>query len=567
LNLLEAPPHILGPVWQKYEDGRWYLPKKTLGVQVLAWMMTYLRMPGGELAGEPFRPTAEQCRFIMWWYAVDDEGKWVYSSGVLRRLKGWGKDPLAAALALAELCGPVMFSHFNENGNPVGKQRYAAWISVAAVSQEQTKNTFGLFPVMVSKELKQEFKLDINKFLIYSEAGGRLEAVTSNPASMEGNRPTFIIQNEIQNWTETEGGPAMANVIEGNLTKIPGARKLSICNAHIPGQDSVGERYWDNYQKILNGDDPDDGTLYDSIEAPPDTPGPVEVIQLYKDAVDEDYSAYEEAVEKLRVGITVAAGDAHWLPIDEIVKAVLNRNNLPTESRRKFYNQVNAAEDAWIAPWDWDAVEDKTLALKPRDRICLGFDGSKSNDHSALAACRVEDGAVFLIKAWNPADQPNGEVPREEVDRFVDKMFSTYDVVGFRSDVKEFEAYVDIWSRKYRRNLKVNASPNNPISFDMRGQTKRFSLDCEDFLDNVLAGSDPSVDTKPLTHTGDRALRKYVLNAHAYLTTYDTISIQKASKDSPRKIDGAVSAVLAWGSRKDYLLSKKARTGKAVVLR
>lgn len=555
-KLLESPPHIIGNTWRKYEDGSWYLPEKSLGFQVITWMFKYLRMPGGKFAGEPFVPTREQARFIMWWYAVDDEGNWLYRRGVLRRLKGWGKDPLAAAMSLAELCGPVAFSHFDEDGNPVGKRRPAAWVSIAAVSQDQTKNTFSLFPVMISKELKADYGLDVNKFLIYSEDGGRLEAVTSSPASMEGNRPTFVIMNEIQNWDSSVSGPEMENVIEGNLTKIPGARGLSICNAHIPGKDSIGERYWDSYEKYLTGEAPFDGTYYDSIEAPADTPGPVEIEAVYRENPD----AFEDAVDKLRQGLLVAAGDAHWLPIEDIIKSCLSRNNLPTESRRKFYNQVNAAEDAWISKQEWDHKEVRIpgLELKPRDRICLGFDGSKSNDHSALSACRVDDGAVFLIKAWNPKDYKNGEIPREDVDRMVSLMFDTFDVVGFRSDVKEFEAYVDIWSRKYKRFLKVNASPNNPVAFDMRGQTKKFSLDCEDFHNSVIEHQ--------LKHNGDVKLRQYVLNAHAYITQYDTVSIQKASKDSPRKIDGAVSAVLAWGSRKEYLMSKNARSGRVWVM-
>src|SRR5699024_3166531 len=100
------------------------------------------------------------------------------------------------ALSLAELCGPVAFSHFDESGKPVGKARHAAWVTVAAVSQDQTKNTFSLFPTMISKELKSDYGLDVNRFIIYSEAGGRLEAATTSPGSMEGNRPTFVVENE-----------------------------------------------------------------------------------------------------------------------------------------------------------------------------------------------------------------------------------------------------------------------------------------------------------------------------------------------------------------------------------
>jgi len=107
--------------------------------------------------------------------------------------------------------------------------------------------------------------------------------------------------------------------------------------------------------------------------------------------------------------------------------------------------------------------------------------------------------------------------------------------------------------------LKVNASPNNPVAFDMRGNTKRFAMDCERFLDSVLE--------RELSHDGNVTLRTHVLNARRYPTNYDAISIRKASKDSSRKIDAAVCAVLAFGARQDFLMSKKNRSRKAVVLR
>ena len=63
------------------------------------------------------------------------------------------------------------------------------------------------------------------------------------------------------------------------------------------------------------------------------------------------------------------------------------------------------------------------------------------------------------------------------------------------------------------------------------------------------------------THNGDPLLRWYVLNAHRHPTPWDAISIRKESKDSSRKIDGAVTAVLAFGARQQYLLDRKTRNG------
>lgn len=558
-ELLPSPPYIVGPTWQRTVDGGWHLPEKTLGWGVLNWWAKYVKTPGGDHAGSAFMPTLEQARFVLWWYAVDDEGRFIYREGVLRRMKGWGKDPLCAAIALVELCGPVAFSHFDSNGDPVGKPRHAAWIQIAAVSQEQTKNTFRLFPVMISKDLKVEYGLEVNKFVIYSAIGGNIEAVTSSPASMEGNRPTLVIRNETQWWGvgpggEVNDGHAMREVIEGNVTKIAEARTLSICNAHIPGNDTVAELDYDTWQDVESGKSVEVGSLYDALEAPADTP--VSEIPSQK----EDPEGYEKGVQMLREGLEIARGDSYWLPVKEILLSVLDRKNPISESRRKFLNQVNAHEDSWIAPTEWDrlALTEPIFQLKKDDRITLGFDGSKSNDWTALVACRIEDGCLFVIKVWNPENYPNDEVPREDVDATVRSCFERYDVVAFRADVKEFEAYVDQWGKDFKKKIKVNASPNNPIAFDMRGQTKRFAFDCERFLDAVLE--------REVYHDGNLTLRQHVLNARRHPTIYDAISIRKTSKDSSKKIDAAVCAVLSFGARQDFLMSKRNRSGRVVVI-
>lgn len=550
-KLLPAEPHIDGPTWRRYSDGSFYLPERTLGWGIINWLASYVRSPDGE---ERFLPTLEQARFLLWMYAVDENGEYLYRSITLRRAKGWGKDPLCAALSLAELCGPVAFSHFDLRGEPVGKQRFAPWIQVVSTSWDNTKNAMMMFPALATDKLRKEHKLEINKTIVYSGSGGRIESCTSSPYALEGNRPTLVIANETQWWKENNDGHSLANVINGNVTKVRGARKLSICNAHIPGEDSVAERDHDAWQAVKAGQAVDTGVLYDSLEAPADTP--VSEIPSQK----EDPKGYEKGIEKLRKGIEIACGDSVWLDVDEIVASVLDVRNPVTESRRKHLNQLNAQEDSWVAPYEWDRVADPAAVLAKGDRITLGFDGSKSGDWTALVACRVDDGCLFLVQAWDPLKFPNEEVPREDVDAVVRSCFERYEVVAFRADVHMFESYVDAWSRDFKRVLKVNASPNNPVAFDMRGTVKkRFVLDCERFLDAVLE--------EELSHDGNPVLRQHVLNARRHPTNFDAVSIRKASKDSAKKIDAAVCAVLAFGARQEFLMSKRNRSRKAVVLK
>lgn len=76
----------IGPTWKRDESGKFVLPERTLGWEILRWIHTYV---GGK-GGGPFEPTKEQKRFILWWYAIDDRGRFVYRDGVLQRIKGWG---------------------------------------------------------------------------------------------------------------------------------------------------------------------------------------------------------------------------------------------------------------------------------------------------------------------------------------------------------------------------------------------------------------------------------------------------------------------------------------------
>lgn len=85
-------PVSVGPTWAENPDWdgvnpgeRYKLPRWTLGWQAAAWVHENLLND----EGDPFRLTAEQLRFLLWWYAVDGNGRFVYRQGILQRLKGW----------------------------------------------------------------------------------------------------------------------------------------------------------------------------------------------------------------------------------------------------------------------------------------------------------------------------------------------------------------------------------------------------------------------------------------------------------------------------------------------
>lgn len=343
------------------------LPARTLGWAVLAWTVRYLCQPDGPDAGKPWRFSAEQVRFLLWWYALDALGRFTYRRAIYRRSKGHGKDPLCAALALVEFLGPCRYGGTTDAGEPIAIPHPSAWVQLAAVSEAQTNNTMSLVLGMPEGSPAVEvYGLDIGKTIIYSRTG-KLQTVTSSPRSMEGNRPSFALLNEVQHWLSSNDGHAMADVIRRNLGKSrDGAgRSVEICNAHVPGEESVGEKSYEAWQSIVESRSQASGVLYDSREAPATTD--------MSDPVS------------LRVGLAAAYGDsAAWVDLDRIAGEI----------------------------WDPGTPACSSTPSPPGDLVTIGGDGSRLDDSTAIAACRVPDGLLDLAAVWEqPSRRDVGSSP------------------------------------------------------------------------------------------------------------------------------------------------------------
>lgn len=520
-----------------------YIPprNRTLGPFAFMWCSKYLVQPDGPDAGKPWRFTEEQERILHRWYEIDENGRFVYRQGTIRRLKGWGKDPFTAAIAAFEFVGPCRFSHWDKDGDPVPRTQPAAWVQIAATSMDQTRNTMTVFPNLFSAEAIEKYGIDVGKQIIYSAVGNRIEAVTSSARALEGGRSTFNLLNETQHWIETNGGHAMALTIAGNLAKSRGggARSMEITNAPLPGEDSVAERTYHAWAK-LHEKGPEvpraAGVYYDSVEAPG-----------IKDLTDRD---------ALEAGILAARGDAHWLDVDWIISTIYAGTYPAYQSRRMFLNQLVSDDDSLINPVDWDAcASDETL--RKGDRITLGFDGGKTDDATALVAMRVSDRLVQPLGIWEaPNNAPNWEVPRDQVIDAVHAAFATYDVVGFFADVALWEAEVQAWSEEYRTRLLVKASGKSTVGRDMRGGLAEITQANERLV--------AAVESHAVKHTGHHTLRRHVLNAKRKINRFG-VSFTKEHRESKRKVDGYAAMLLADLARTNLLESgklKRPRTGR-----
>ena len=521
--LASLPPIHIGPTWKKTDAGKWMLPKHTLGWQIVGWCSEYLLND----EGQPWRFTAEQLRFILWWYAVDERGRFVYRKGVLQRMKGWGKDPLLAAICLVELVGPSRVGWWDKDGNPVGVPHPRAWVQVTAVSQTQTVNTMDAILAMMSDKLIAAYGIKPGAELIKANRGKcRLVAVTSSYRALEGGRTTFTVLNETHHWIAGNGGIKMYETIDGNTTKSNGgtARYLAITNAYLPGEDSVAEKMRDAWQKIEDGKAVGVGFLYDSLEAHAKTPlDPAILVHI----------------------LPLIRGDSVWLDIESIIPSILDTSIPASRSRRMWLNQIVAEEDALYGPSEWEDVADDDAVLAPGDEIVMGFDGGKSDDATALVALRVSDATAFPLLIEEKPDGPLGDgwtVDREKVDSAVHEAFRLYDVKGFYADVALWESYIDDWAEAYREHLIVKATGQHSIAWDMRTSLQKSTLAHERLMRAIF-------DVK-LRIQRDPDMKRHMLNARRRENNYG-VSFGKESRESPRKVDAYAALLLAYEALHD----------------
>lgn len=545
------PPIIIGPTWA-VKDGHWVLPEATIGWDVLAWCGTELQHG----RDEPWRFTMEQARFLLWWYAVDEKGHWLYHDGVLQRLKGWGKDPVGACILMVEMLGPCRVAEMDHD-TPVATDAPNAWVQTAATSLDQTKNTMRLLPGLVTPAAKAHYGLQIGKELVHALDGERLiQAVTSAPASLEGARATCVLKNETQHWLANNSGHEMAAVIERNATKSAdgAARTLAITNAYEPSEESSAQADREAWELMESGDSISVGLLYDSLEAPPEAPLTPEAAPIVARSI---------------------CGDSYWLDTDRIVKSILDPRNPPSRSRRFWYNQIHATEDAWTDPAWFDKGKCKGATPDPKDELVMFFDGSKSNDTTGLVACRLSDGLAYTLAMWQKPPGKRGEgwtVPRAEVDIKVRETLDRLNVVAFWGDPSHaqddesgeryWDALFDGWHQDYGDKLECWAmlgkerGSGHAIMWDMTSpaRTAEFTAAAERCAAEIEDGD--------VLWDGDPRLRSHVRNAKKFPNAYG-VSLWKGHRMSKRKVDLAVCLVGARMLRRRLLNMprKKKRTG------
>lgn len=540
---------------------------RTLGWHAIAWAEGWtgfpdipdgwrgLTQPNGPRARKPFRLTERQKRFRLWWYALDDDGQWLYNYAARRQAKGSGKSPDMGVLCLTEFLGPVRLASFRRGapGGVEGRPVDMPWVQIAATAESQTANTMRMVRAFAPKRshVVEFYNLDPGKTIYYGLPEKTLEVITSSSTSAEGAEASFVAGDELEHWKPSNGGPELAATLADNLAKS-GNRMVGTNNAWEPGIGSVAETDWDAWllqeEGKLRGDT---RVLYDAVMAWPgvDLSDPAEL----RAALEHVYGDCDW--KRPHQPDPDRPGDVRPVPgsrpeVRPIMERIWSPRSKPEDSQRKYLNLPTVAANAWTSPEAWSLLSRPTRVVEPGEDVVLFFDGSKSSDATALVGCCVSDGHIFTVDVWEPLLSTTfDEVPVDEVDIAVHRAFEDYRVVGFFGDVQEWESFVKVsWPADFADRLVVHAVPGGrspqAIAWDMRSHSYEFTVEAE----LVLA----EIGDRVFTHDGDPRLARHVANARTAKNRYGS-SIRKDSPDSSLKIDACVCMIGARMVRRRVL--------------
>jgi hypothetical protein len=166
--------------------------------------------------------------------------------------------------------------------------------------------------------------------------------------------------------------------------------------------------------------------------------------------------------------------------------------------------------------------------------ICLGFDGSDSDDWTCIRAETFE-GEMFT-PTYGPDDRPTiwdpaewgGQIPRLEVHAAVGELFTRYKVARMYCDPPWWLSEIEAWSLEHGEKVVVQWATY---------RSTQMHAACQRFVTDLTTGS--------LTHDDCPITALHIANARKAARTGDRYVLTKPAGEYHRKIDAAVTSVLA----------------------
>jgi hypothetical protein len=507
----------------------------TLGFKVLQWMRTYLPSPRDET--REFEPTNEQAEQVLLWYALHPvTGEFIYRRWLQMRAKGWGKSPLVGTIMLAELgaarekdSAPVLFAGWDSDGEPAGRPwgiggHPPAWVQIAAVSEDQTQNTYSaIHQMLTANNHKAAIALGIDDGLtrlFLHGRPGRLEPVTASAPSKEGTPITAVVLDETHLYLKRNGGVKLARAIRNNASKMK-SRTIETATAPMLGEDSVAE------QSLRAAQAGHPGILLDD-KRPRLEPDPSWSDERLLEALNESY------------------GDSYWIDRPRLLLDIRDPDTQWEDALRFFFNYPSAGASRAVDPQLWDQRTAQT-EVPPGTVIGIGFDGSISIDATVLRGCTT-DGYSFLIGAWvRPPHVDNWEVPRQEVHDALAEAISTYKVGRVLCDPPKWITEIQHWRELYGEDTN-----GDPVVQELWTSRDSKFAPAVDRWRTALAEGTHTHDDDPVTSAHVKAARLKKVRLADAEDDGRTLYVLIKGEDR-RQIDGAVADVLAFEAAKTML--------------
>jgi hypothetical protein len=517
----------------------------SLGYAVADWIGSYCCHGEGDIQGQPAQIDNEMLDHIVECYRIDPvTGRRVYTEAVLSRPKGRAKSEIAAWMCVAEAFADcVRFSHWDEDGQPVGRPVTSPLIKCLATEESQAGATFKTVAYIAGdwgKENHPEIYGGVSGARQYQSAealylphGGEIRRCTSGSASKDGGLESHVVADETHLYVLSELREMYAT-IQRNLGKRydadPWLQQTS--TAYRPGEQSVFEETLTMWRK----NELPESTFVNHREAK----GKI-------DLVDKDHT-----LKQLRYVYGAAAGR---IDLERKYRDMRDPRICKDDATaaRYFLNRPMSGQNAWIAkdvyerqsvlaePLEGDTRPRPPKVVEPGTEIAVGFDGSLNDDTTVLRGCRMSDGFLFRIGAWPKPSGPAGigwEVPRQDVLATIREAYTRYRVVRGYFDPHEWRSDID--------NLADEFGLDRVVSWETRRDVQMAAA-----LDRLHTG----LKVGDIWHDGDPLAIEHYGNAQVRMKGPHRL-VAKEHPGSSRKIDSVVGDALAYEARADALVAE-----------
>lgn len=370
----------------------------------------------------------------------------------------------------------------------------SAEVLVVASDQRQANITFNAARRMVelNPALAERAHIYQDKIVV-PERNATLAPLPADPDSLHGWDPSLLVVDELHVVTRD-----VWEAVTSAAGKRPESLTLAI-STPAASEDSV------MWELVKHGRSKTDPSFWLREFAAPDG----------CDVDDRD--AWREANP-------AAASRPSFLDLDALA-AVRKTMREPTFRQLRLGQWVSGI-DSWLPFGAWEALTDRSRAIS--GPVVLAFDGSASGDSTALVGCTVgPEPHVWVEGLWENPGSKQWRVPRSEVSAAVAAAFAKYDVVELAADPWGWRSELESWASAHgaRRVIEFNT-----------GFRKRMAPATDRMYQAVVG--------KTVTHDGNADMAAHFAHAVATRTPQGDV-ITKESRNSKRKIDAAVAAIVA----------------------